>query len=207
MPIVAYGLTTVARFKTFINKTTNEDDTLIETFINIVSDLVEHYCDRRFKQTTYTDEYYNGTGTDKLLLKQYPVDETTGVTIDERSGDFNEASWNSVDSSLFHVDWTAGIVELVGARFAEVPKKYRIDYKAGYNFDNVTPGTTLQACGIGDLEFVVWQLVNDMYQNRTSVTGINSESIGNYSVSYDNDGLFTDLQRMILDKYKRPHLM
>lgn len=207
MAIVSYGLSTVARFKTFIGKTTNEDDSLIELLINIVSDYVEKYCDRRFKQTTYTDQYYDGTGINKMFLRQYPVDETTGVTIDERSSDFNDTSWDQLDSSLFHVDWNAGVVELVGARFAEVPKKYRIDYKAGYNFDNVTPGTTLQAVGIGDLELAVWMMVNNIYQNRKSTTGIKSESIGNYSVSYGDDTMLSPEIRMILNKYKRYHIM
>ena len=208
MSISAWGLTTVARFKAYIKKTTNEDDTLIETIINIVSDLVERYCDRRFLQTTYTDEYYDGTGSNRMLLKQYPVDSATTVVIDERSGDFNSDSWNSLDSDLFHVDLITGLIELIGARFAEVPRKYRIDYKAGYAFkNNAAPLVTLEAVEIGDLELAVWMLVNNIYQSAKSQTGIKSESIGNYSVSYADEKIMTVEIKLILNKYKRPHLM
>ena len=60
MALKAYGLTTVARFKDYASVSTSADDTLIENLINIVTEFVENYTQRRFKQTTYTDEEYDG---------------------------------------------------------------------------------------------------------------------------------------------------
>lgn len=207
MPIDSYALTTLARFKTFIGLTSAADDTLLTTLINVVSDYVERFCDRRFKQTTYTQEIYDGTGSQQLLLRNYPTDETTGVTIDERASDNNDTSWNQLNSTLYHVDWNAGLIELVGARFAEVPRKYRITHKSGYNFDNSAGTPDMETAGLGDLEYAVWVLVNNMYQKRKNVSGIQSESIGNYSVTYkDYSNLDPEIKAILL-KYRRPHLM
>jgi len=205
--IVSYGLTTVARFKSFIKKTTVEDDTLIETIINIVSDIVENYCDRRFLETAYTNEYYDGTGSNQLFLKQYPVNSAESFVLEERDTDLNDSSWSSIDSEWYHVDYLAGLIELVANRFREVPRKYRVNYTAGYAFDNVTPGATLQSVGIGDLELAVWMLANNIYEDKGMVTGIKSESIGNYAVTYADEALLTPKIKLILNQFKRPHLM
>ena len=202
-----YSLTTVARFKSFIKKTTNEDDTLIEILINVVTDFVERFCDRRFLRTTYTNEVYDGLGTDKLLLKQYPVISASAFSLDQRDTPLNENQWSAIDTNLYHIDWNAGIVELIGYRFDEVPRKYRVTYTAGYLFDNSTPGATLESVGIGDLEYVVWVLLNNAYKNATKPMNVKSESIGNYSVSYGDYQLLSPEIKEILNKYKRPHLM
>jgi len=208
MAINTYSLTTVARFKSFIKKTTVEDDSLIETIINIVSDMVEKYCDRRFLETAYTDEYYDGNGSQQLLLRQYPVDTAETFSLEERNSDTNEASWSTIDTKMYHVDPLAGMIELIGNRFAEVPRKYRVDYTAGYAFKNdAAPLVTLEAVGIGGLELAVWKIVNNIYQDKNAVTNIKSESIGNYSVSYGDESIMTSTIKLILDEFRRPHLM
>ncbi len=208
MPIVSYGLTTVARFKSFIKKTTIEDDTLIETIINIVSDIVEKYCDRRFLETAYVDEYYDGNGSDQLLLKQYPVDTDETFVLEERDTDTNQNSWSAIQTQLYHVDPLAGMIELIGNRFAEVARKYRVDYTAGYAFKNdAAVLVPLVDVGLGGLELAVWKIVNNIYQDKNAVTNIKSESIGNYSVSYGDESIMTSNIKLILNQFKRPHLM
>jgi hypothetical protein len=102
---------------------------------------------------------------------------------------------------------TGGLIELVGARFAEVPRKYAITYTAGYAFDNLTPGATLESVGLGDLEYAVWTLINNIFKGNTSASNVKAESIGNYSVTYGDYELLPEEVKMILAKYKRPHLM
>ena len=202
-----YALTTAARFKSYIKKTTNEDDTLIEILIDVVSDFIEKYCDRRFLQTAYTNEVYDGQGSPQMLLKNYPISTTASFQLDERDTDLNESNWSSVDTKLYHIDYNAGIIELIDDVFREVPRKYQITFTAGYVFKNdAAPLVTLESVGLGDLEYAVWTLINDIYKDAKKVSGVKSESIGNYSVSYGEGGLDKMIQ-MILDKYKRPHLM
>jgi len=209
MPLNTQALTTVARFKSYVGITVPTYDTKIEILINIVTDFIEKYCDRRFRETTYTNQIHDGHGSPQLLLQQYPVNTRNAFQLDERDTDLNENQWSSVETNLYHIDYTAGLLELIGRKFAEVPRKYQVTYTAGYAFDNTTPGATLESLGIGELEWVCWELVNDLYKNAGSVTGVMSESIGNYSVSYGGltaNGL-NPLHKSVLDKYKRPHLM
>ena len=50
-----------------------KDNYLIERLIDRATDLIERYCDRKFNTRDYTNEIYYGTGTNRLLLEQYPV--------------------------------------------------------------------------------------------------------------------------------------
>jgi hypothetical protein len=204
------ALTTVARFKTFSGIAVNTFDTKIEYIINIVTDYIEHYCDRRFLKTTYTNEVYDGNGWRQLLLKNYPVVSTSAFQLDERDTDLNEANWSSQDTNLYHIDYDAGIVESVGGtRFSEAPRKYQITYTAGYAFKNdAAPLVTLESLGIGDLEYACWVISSNIYDKGGQNTGgVKSESIGNYSVTYGDFYLLDPEVKMILNKYKRPHSM
>jgi hypothetical protein len=51
---------------------TSAENTLTDTLVTAVSKAVVKYCRREFTSTTY-DELYSGSGTDKLLLKEYPI--------------------------------------------------------------------------------------------------------------------------------------
>jgi len=94
MALLDYALTTLARVKTFLGISGTSDDELLTSLINndelltslinSCTDFIENYCDRRFKQKAYTNELYNGNGTNKLLLKNYPVDESSTFKIEER---------------------------------------------------------------------------------------------------------------------------
>lgn len=207
MAINTNGLTTVARIKTFLGISGTTYDTILERLINMVSDFVEGYCDRTFRETANSNEIYDGTGTNKLLLKNYPVDDSATFTLEERAGDYRVSSWNAIDAELYHVLWNEGIVDFLGNRFREIPRHYRITYTSGYDFDNVTPGNTLESQGIGDLEYAVWKLVANAFRKRKHGTNVKSESIGDYSVSFRASTMTDQEIKDILDGYKRPHPM
>ena len=53
-------------------------DNILTRYINYATDLIEKYCNnRRFKETTYTDEEVNGSGTRYLNLEHFPVTSIT----------------------------------------------------------------------------------------------------------------------------------
>lgn len=211
MSLNPQALTTVARYKTFAGITDASSDTRIEMLINIVTDYIERYCDRRFLQTAYTNELYDGNGAQQLLLKNYPISSSATFQLDVRDTYLNQANFSLVGATLYHIDYTTGIIEFVGGRFHETPQQFQITYTAGYAFKNdAAPLVTLESLGIGDLEYACWQLVSNSLRNAGSSSGISSESIGNYSVTYGANGSGTILTpdvKMILNKYKRPHSM
>ena len=72
MALAANALTTVADVKTYMGVTSSDDDTLIETLVNNVSDQIEKWCDRKIVQQTIT-EYLDAKATRTLGLSHSPV--------------------------------------------------------------------------------------------------------------------------------------
>ena len=205
MAINANGLTTVDRVKTFIGITVADHDTLLERLINQVSDFVEHYCDRTFVETANSNEIYDGTGTEKLFLENYPVSSTETFTLEKRNSNQNVSSFDTIESEHYFVDYDTGIIETNGWGFAQFPRHFRITYTSGYAFDNFTPGATLESVNIGDLEYAVWKLVANVYYMRKDSSNVASESIGDYSVTFRKSTMTDQEIKDVLNRFKRPH--
>ena len=78
MPTASTGaLTTTASFKSYAGITHTDDDTLIGYLVSRATSAIERYCDRTLTTTTYR-EFYDGTGTNDLALREYPI---TAVTL------------------------------------------------------------------------------------------------------------------------------
>jgi hypothetical protein len=198
------ALTTVARLKSFMGITSATHDTLLDSVVDATSQFIQNYCDRTFVETTYTNEIYDGVGTDKLMLRNYPVSTTAAFTLEVRTSPMNVSSWDAISSDLYHTHYNRGIIEMVGGRFYELPRHYRITYTAGYVFDNAA--TFLEDVNAGDLEYAVWKLATDLFRQRKQGTGVQSESIGEYSVTLRKSTMVNQEIRDILANYKRPHL-
>jgi hypothetical protein len=59
------------------------DNYFIERLIDRASDSIERYCDRKFKSQSYSAEKYNGTKSNRLFLKNYPVTGISRVAVGE----------------------------------------------------------------------------------------------------------------------------
>ena len=55
-----------------------DDDALIESLIAQETQYIQNYCGRNFFYGTYT-EYYDGNGTDKVFVNNYPIDSVTSL--------------------------------------------------------------------------------------------------------------------------------
>lgn len=176
------------------------DDALIEDLIDNATVYIENFCDRRFKRTSYTNEEYDGTGTAKLLLKNYPVDTSTTFTLQKRLTLQSDSGFDTVDSSFYHAKEN-GMVILTNGTFDEYPLHYRVTYTAGFNFDNVA--TYLSDTAASDLELACWKLVTQIYKNRRQSSNVKGESIGDYSVTYAREVAEDPFINGILHKYKR----
>ena len=203
------ALTTVARQKVFLGIAAADTtyDTILEILINMVSDFIEGWCDRTFLATAYSNVELDGTGTSKLLLPNFPVDDTATFSLEERDTALNISTWTSIDSDNYHVDYDTGILDFLGNIFRELPRHYRVTYTAGYAFKNdAAPLVTLESLKIGDLEYAVWKLVSEAFYKRKQAGEIQSESIGDYSVTYTKEQLSIVGVFDILNGYSRPSL-
>lgn len=189
MALVDYAWTTLRDVKEELKITGTADDEFLTDLINRVTDFIEHYCDRRFKATTYTNEEYSGDGTIYLVPRNWPINSI--AKIDKRASDLNEDDWDEIDSEYYHIvqPGREKIFKIGG--FSLGTNNYRITYNAGY--------TTIPH----DLVTVVHDLVKKYYNDRLG-SQMRSESLGEYSYTrFENDLRALGIDR-ILDMYRAP---
>lgn len=129
--ILSYALTSLSDVKESLGIPSSDTskDNLITRKINQATIAIENYCGRRFALTTYTDESYNGSQIDQIVLKNRPI--VGAVSLSVRDTSLNDNDFTDVESSLVFVDSDSGIINL---DFRAVGRwsRYSIDYSAGY---------------------------------------------------------------------------
>jgi hypothetical protein len=71
-------LTTIDRLKEALGEKSDLDDVRLTRLLTAASEYIEAYCGRDFLSVSHT-EYHDGTGTDSLLLRHYPIIGTPAV--------------------------------------------------------------------------------------------------------------------------------
>ncbi|MFC4768738.1 head-tail connector protein [Effusibacillus consociatus] len=124
MPLNANALTDLASTKSYldIDTTDTSKDSIIEFLINAASEAIEKYCRRKMKQATYTDEEYDGTGSQNLYLKQYPISSITSIKIDDVV----------VAATEYKTRKESGIVVRMNAMWDKGILNLKVTYQAGY---------------------------------------------------------------------------
>lgn len=196
-----------------ITSLTATQTTVMENMINMMTNFIESYCGRRFMQTAYTSETYDGPQSETLLLKNYPISTTATFALYSRDSSANEDEWEEIDSTDYFIYYDEGYVNLTGRdRFNLYNRKYKVDYTAGYDFDNAA--TFLSDTVAGDLEMAVWMMVAQQWLTKGSSGLVKGERLGDYSVTYgggsdvatflkDGSGQGISLVQATLDKYRR----
>jgi len=203
MSLKAYALTTKARFIAFAGLTnlSAAEETVVEIIINSVTEYIENYCQRRFKETLYTEEVYDGDGSEFIMLKQYPLKADSTVTLGYRSSTVNKDNWGSIDSEDYFIDYNSGTLEIANGHFTNQARKFRVTYTAGFDFDNST--TFLADTTAGDIEYATWKLCETMWARRKGGVGVKAEKLGDYSVTYAKAVFESPEIKEVLDKYAR----
>lgn len=73
------ALITLEDLKTYLEKSDDNHDPILEMIINSVSSFFDKYVDFQLKQKTYTDLYLDGNGQEELWLSFYPVASITSL--------------------------------------------------------------------------------------------------------------------------------
>ena len=201
----AWVLTSRQRLIDFLDlKNLNStDNTVLDLVIESATDYVEHYCDRRFKKTSYTNELYDGTDSPYLVLREFPVVSGETFTLQRRDSSRNEDDWSTIDTEEYFVNNDTGEIEYsAGFIFVNYPKHYRVTYTAGYSFD-ISAGTYLSTLGMGDLEMAVWKLCARAWHKRRGDPDVGRERLLNYDVTYVRMTEEDPEVRKVLDKYAK----
>jgi len=140
----SWALTSEADVKESLGITGTSQDNLIRRKINQATDMIEAFCGKNngqhFASTTYTNEEYDGTGTNQLILRNAPVISLSNFS--ERNTTENDNDWTTIESRDYFVDLTAGVID---CRFGILPywNLYKVTYVAGFA---TIPSDLAEAC-------------------------------------------------------------
>jgi len=186
MALNSNALTTIAACKLQLDIPTSDTsvDALLERYINSASEQIERYCCRKFKASSYT-EIRDGSRSNEMLLKNYPVTAISGVYIDA-------ARAFGVDTQLASTEYAIiepNVLRRHSYSFGSVSQSIKIVYTSGY--------ATIPA----DLEDACIMLVELRYAKKSDRSlGRNSTGKQGESISY-TEGWPQEVTS-ILDGYK-----
>lgn len=195
--IVSNALTTLARVKIFLGISSDTYDGLFIMLINQATEYIENYTHRLMKEATRTEEVYDGTGGESIVLRNFPVTAFTKLEYNG-SGDGSE-DWVEFDSTDYYWE-TDGRLILVGGKFSKKPKGYRATYTAGYKIDFDNEANTVLHTLPAGLEMACLRLISALFNSRRAA-GIQSETLGDQSVTYSKVLLDDNDLKLTLDRY------
>ena len=175
-------LTTLAKVKEFLGIGDTATDAVLTTLVSQVSAAVEAHCRRTFADTNYT-EHHDGDLAREIPLRQYPIISITSVHEDP-ARTFAASALISSDDYTFN--GPSGIL-LIDYRLPRGNRNVKVVYRAGY--------ATLPP----DVVLATNAWVGAIYNRRKS-GGSMSESLGNFSTSYEVGPMPADVAKM-LDSY------
>jgi len=166
-------------------------DNFLERNINSVSRMVSKYCNRNFISDTYS-EFYKGSGRQRLVLNQYPVNSITSVKIDSATltagVDYVTADKTYLDRGIIFKNngwpWSGYLIGLVGEPTAPVDN-IEVVYSAGYTLEPETSRTLPW-----DIEQVAISMVADVYgEQQDGTIGLKQLTQGKLSYIFSNESL------------------
>lgn len=195
MALESYALVSLNDLKEVLGETTTDNDSLLTNIINRATDIIESYCgNRRFTSTSYSNQEYNGTGTEFINARHFPITAVTAYQ--ENNGYVGSTDWDDLQSEYCkYIDTGQGPGQFhYHLGFEKGVCNYRFSYTAGY--------TTIPH----DLQEACFQLCTYIFNNRKT-KGMKSESLGDRSYTREDKtgNIIEDLGiDLILEKYRIP---
>jgi len=182
-------LATLAQLKEALGETADTDDTRLTRILNAASGYCERYCRRTFASATYTNELYDGSGRDVLLLNHFPIITLTSVS---EYGTALTVGVNPTDGADVFPDKPRGAIIRPDARFIACRMYYDVTYDAGYAS---VPDEVVQSC---------IDVASIMVREKDRI-GLGSKSAGQQTTSYIRE--IPEMSRQTLDLYRNFSLM
>ena len=180
-------LVDIATAKTWLNITDDSQDNVIQQIITMASLAINNTLNRQISIGSY-NEFYDGTGTNRLCPINFPITNITALSIDGVSvaRSFSQSARGfQFDGSTI---WLTG-----GMRYTPGCKNVSVIYSAGYS---IIPYDIIQATLMTIQSMVSMRLVDP------NVAAENSG--GGYSVTYkDTAGNVPSGAKDLLKNYKR----
>lgn len=216
------ALTNRANIKTLIGIGDTSLDDVIDLMIPQADAIIKGYLQRDIEQVSYT-EYYNGTGSQVLVLNQSPVQFITSVH-EDRDGYYGDGT-DAFPSSSTLVEGTDFVLRKDDNTVTEKSKSgilYRIKknwYRPQVRYGNQlasSPGFGMGNIKVvyvagwavvpSDIQFAASKLVVSMLESRSKAGRLQSENIEDYSytlVNGEDEAQALDSVRSSLARYER----
>ena len=184
MSLPTTAATTLENLKKYLNisaSDTSKDD-LFELLIESVTNAAEEYLGRYIVARQISQEPYDCTNSKSkyLQLKQYPVTTVTTVVEDGET----------LDTTALKIDTSNGII------------KRNIFWK-GAVLVTYTAGLAANTASVPkNIQLAIWQWVSYLVNTKES-QGIDSETLGDYSVNYLEQNAVPGTVISLLEGYKR----
>ena len=179
----------------------NESETNLinQQLIPNVSAAVERFCKRNILDSAALTEYYNGDGTNLLILDQCPVNSITSI----KDRQDNPTSYGSdaydntltADEDYIIYDAKAGmLMNPTGSWISSPPYYYQVVYRAGWVISEIPH----------DIRLAVQSWVAILFQKTTSgVHGVDTHIFGDESLTYDNNAIPKAVKNLLVPYIKR----
>lgn len=197
MAIIAWALTTLQKTKDYLGITGTDAtrDAVIEGLINSVTDWIESQIGRRLKETTHTNELYDGGGN-RLFLKNYPASSVSSVQY--KQGSLSNPTWQDFSADDWQLLSKRGEIYFP-AGMPEGVENIRVSYTAGYKIDFANETNTALHTLPFDIELLAKQLVAKAY-NQRKADGKSNESVEGSSIGWDRQ--ISEEQKQTILKYR-----
>lgn len=187
MSVEANAWTTLAAVKRHLKIDTldTDHDAELEALINAAYLMLEGYIHHPLKAADYT-EYYDGDGTNSVVLRKYPINSIASVHDDPDRVFGSDTLIPSTDYLIDNDDQVGSLrLFLNTLSFSEAIKNVKVVYNAGY--------TTIPA----DAERACILLVDYLF-NRAGSVGLTSQSMGGKSESYSDEALPPFIRQLVM---------
>ncbi len=160
-------IVTLDEFKEFIGVSGTNQDNLLTRILESANGLMEKETGRIFEKGERTDKF-DGKGREELFLRNLPVVSITSVTVNDEAQTAAYYEFDEETGEFWHKDkWD----------FPTGRKNVKIVYQSGW----------LAAEAPEDLKQAIYSVASTIYK-RKGTMGVVSESIGDYSVTFSENG-------------------
>lgn len=194
MALNSNALVTLSMAKTHLDIGNSDvsQDSKLEMLINMASDRIEQYLDRKLIYQQHT-ERIDGRASDRAILKHYPAEKPTQV-YDDPGWDFLTA----MDSGAYEIE-NSGVLVLKSGKFQRANLNIKVIYNAGYkSVISGGSGPTIPA----DIQYACLLFIEWMYQMRADRRiGIQGKGKQNENIRF-SQGIPVEVLE-ILDPHRR----
>ena len=169
-------LTTLARVKSWLNITINDNDPTLEALITACSQFIQTYTNRKFASQTYAEKR-DGTGGDFMVFSNTPIISIESVVINNTQVPSDSFTFNSYAIYLTRGLFTRGRNNVI------------FNYTAGYD---IIPSDLEQAC---------IDVVGMRWRERDRI-GHQSKTLGNEVITFTIKDFPIQVQTL-LNNYKK----